>query len=193
MSVRTSLPARVAAVLSAVVLMLVFAGSASARRRHTPVPRCSWVSSTLVQRTFNLAVRARKPAWATQIAPVLTCGFNETQPNLQIAGQPIVTVQFRELQRFKVSKALTFVPHLGSCVMRSSCPVPHKPAWVYIQQTSGSGSFGPYVDALQLRVEDGLNTIVITVQSPYGSLPVTNELAAAEQLARKLLPRFRFR
>lgn len=193
MSARSLQRTITALIAGATALTLLVASAASAQRGHgTPIPRCSWVPSSLVQQTFNLSVQANKPAWATQIAPVLTCSFSEIRPALQTAGQPIVSVQFRELQRFKVN-GFRFVRHLGSCVEGSSCPKPHKPAWVYIHKAGGSGFVGPYVDLLQLRVEDGLNAIVVTIQSPFGSLPVTNELTAAKQLARALLPHFRYR
>ncbi len=181
--------ARVAGVLAVLGMTLAFAAPAAAHRRHFPVPRCRWVSASMIDHSFGLQVNAEKGSWQTLIAPVLSCGFVEQQPQLQEAGEPIVLVQFREMQRFRPGSADVFVPHLGSCVKRMSCPRPHEPAWLYVEPDGAT----PYSSATVLAVQDGLNAIVIEVVNPFGPLPVSNETAAVEHLARELLPRFRWK
>jgi hypothetical protein len=177
--------------LVALVLAVSIGSGASAKARSFPVPRCSWVSSSKIQSTFGVNVRAGKGVWVTRIAPVLTCPYFERSPKLQLGNLPIALVQYRELQRF-TTKGFTPVKGLGSCVERSSCPQPHRPAWIkVIKSRTDPAPYGiPYVAGVELRVEDGLNAIVIVVANPDGPLPVRDEIAQAKKLARALLSRF---
>ena len=162
-----------------------------------PVPKCGWAPASLVQKTFGVNVRAIKGSWRTQIAPVLTCAYVERRPKLQFGFVPLVTVQYRELQHFRTT-GLTYVRGLGSCVARSSCPQPHKSAWILVAHSKLTPAYPiaypiyqiPYVSGVGLYVEDGLNALVIVVSNPDGPLPVKNEVGQVEQLARKLLPLF---
>jgi hypothetical protein len=166
--------------------------AAPAGARGFPIPRCGWVSAARVQNTFGVQVRARKPYWMTSIAPVLHCNFLEAQPSVQLAGKPIVRVQFRELQRLKPASGFVPVEHLGNCRVRVSCTGGHS-AWLYTQESSGSLSPTPFTSIVSLGVVAGLNSIVIQVQNPFGPLPVSNEVAAAERLAKRLARRFRWK
>ena len=170
----------------------VFAADATAAGHKFPVPTCKWTPTSLIGRTVGVSVRGLKGKWNTDVAPVLTCGFLESQPELQFGNVDLVTVQFRELQRFKPPKNWTFVKGLGSCVEHSSCPVPGKPAWLFVnRELAQPPPYGhPFIDVLVLRVEDGLNSLTIAVDNPNGPLPVRNEVANIEGLARKLLPLF---
>ncbi|HWD63564.1 MAG TPA: hypothetical protein VG405_00195 [Solirubrobacteraceae bacterium] len=176
--------------LAAASVMLTCAAPASAHR--FPIPRCGWVSKSRVQRTFGVQVKARKPYWATKIAPVLHCNFTERQSGLQVPGQPIVRVQFRELQRLEPQSGFVPVEHLGNCRRRVSC-TKGKSAWLYTQQAYSSLSPTPFTASVSLGVEAGLNSIVIQVANPFGPLPVANEVTAAEHLAKKLARRFRWK
>jgi hypothetical protein len=184
---------RAAGVLVALGLTLALAAPAAAHARRFPVPRCGWVTASMIDHSFGLQVNATKGAWKTLIAPVLSCSFVEQHARLQAAGDPIVLVQFREIQRFRPGEADVFVPHLGSCVKHFSCPRSHKPAWLYVHQAADGMLPTPFSDATVLAVQDGLDSIVIEVANPFGPVPVANESAAVEQLARKLLPRFRWK
>lgn len=187
---RTGWSWRVLASVSALVVALGCAAPAGAARRHFPVPSCGWAKKAGIGKTFGLDIRALKGQWTTQIAPVLTCGFVEVHPNFQAPGAPIITIQFRELQRFQ-TKGFTYVRGLGSCVEHSSCPRPHKAAWQVVDQVNSSPNYSfPFVAGVQLRVEDGLNAMVVQVTNPDGPLGISDEVGAAKALARRLLPRF---
>lgn len=187
---------RAGGVFAAIAASLAFAAPASAHRRdhhrHFPVPKCGWVSGSVIHHEFGVGVRAKKGYWKTRIAPVLTCNAFERHPDLQEPGKPIVQVQFREMQRFRPSSRAVFVPHLGSCRRRSSCPRGHKAAWLLTDQ-SDYGTSTIHTSATLLAVEDGLNAIVIEVVNPFGALPVASEVKATEHLARELVPRFRWK
>lgn len=165
------------------------------RRRRFPVPSCRWVPTSLIKSELGLSVRALAPQWTTDVAPVLTCSFVERSPQLQFGDVPIVTVQFRELQRFRVTAGSVFVPRLGSCVVHSSCPVAHKSAFQLVGHATGGTPpyLSQFVSGIDLRAEDGLNFLRIVVDNPDGPLPVANEVAAAHKLARVLLPKFRWK
>ncbi|HWD84739.1 MAG TPA: hypothetical protein VG321_03235 [Solirubrobacteraceae bacterium] len=157
-----------------------------------PIPRCGWVSKARVQSTFGVHVKARKPYWMTKIAPVLHCNFMESQSNLQVPGKPIIRVQFRELQRLEPAAGFVPVAHLGDCRRRVSCTGGHS-AWLYTQQAGSSLSLTPFTAGVSLGVVTGLNSIVIQIENPFGPLPVSNEVTAAEHLARRLVRRFRWK
>lgn len=185
---------RVALAVAAIAVMLSLAGPAGAHRHHRPVPSCGWARASLIARTLGINVGAAKSHWRVNIAPVLTCSYYEVTPSLAPIGEPILTIAYAEVQRFKVPSTFTFVPHLGSCVERSSCPRPHKAGWLYTQSTNTNSAFSnPYTSIMQLRVEDGLNALAMQVFTPNGPLPVPSERAAVLKLARKLLPRFYWR
>lgn len=173
-------------------LSISLACAAPAGARGFPIPRCGWVSRAVVQHTFGVRVRARKPYWMTRFAPVLHCNFLETQSNLQLAGRPIVRVEFRELQRLRPQSGFVPVAHLGDCRQRVSCTGGHA-AWLYTQEASTSLSPTPFTASVSLGVQAGLNSIVIQVENPFGALPVSNEVAAAERLAKRLARRFRWK
>jgi hypothetical protein len=182
-------PALVA--LAAVFASLACVAPASAH--GFPIPSCGWVSKARVHNTFGVQVKARKPYWMTRIAPVLHCNYTETQSSLQQPGKPIVRVQFRELARLEPSAGFVPVAHLGSCRRRVSCTGGHS-AWLYRQQAANSlNPTSPFTAGVSLGVQTGLNSIVIQVVNPFGPLPVTNEVAAAEHLAKKLARRFRWK
>ena len=171
---------------------LISAAPASAHR--FPVPRCGWARPSLIDKTFGLQVNASKPYWTTQIAPVLHCNYLEQQPSLQEVGEPIVSLEFREIQRFKVQPGMTPVKALGSCRVHISCPKgTRQAAWIYMVDSAGSSSSTAFTSGLLLEVEDGLNQITIEVENPFGPLPVSNEEDAAIHLAKKLVPRFRYK
>jgi hypothetical protein len=209
-------------------LMLSLAPASMAATKRFPVPSCKWVPTSLLHSTLGLQVRAVAPVWSTSIAPVLTCGYVERQPALQFGNVNIITVQFRELQRFKVTQGATAVHGLGSCIKRSSCPKPHSPAWLIETHSvganppdSGTGDSGAgsstnsgseqtpatgsgsaagaasppvtFISGLSLAVEDGLNALSIQVANPDGPVPVADETAQVEKLARVLLPHFLWR
>lgn len=176
--------------LGAASLLLTGAAPASAHR--FPIPRCGWVSGAKVQHTFGVPVRARKPYWMTKVAPVLNCNFVERQPGLQVPGQPIVRVQFRELHRLQPQSGFVPVEHLGNCRRGVSCSHGQS-AWLYTQQAETTLSPTPFTASVSLGVEAGLNSIVIQVANPFGALSVSNEAAAAEHLAKKLARRFRWK
>lgn len=139
---------RLAWILSALLALTltVPAGAAAARHaRRFPVPTCRWAPTALIDKTLGIQVRALKPSWRTQIAPVLGCAYVERQPNLQFGNVPIVRIEFRELQRFRVPAGWTEVKGLGRCVVRSSCPRGGGSAYEQIIQSwsptaSGSGT-----------------------------------------------------
>jgi hypothetical protein len=187
------------------IVLVAGAGSASAATspadpapRHGsgfPVPSCAWAPARAVGKALGIRVRALPPVWSTHIAPILRCRFVETKPNLQANGQPIVSIEFRELQRFHVNSTDTFVRGLGTCVARSSCPRPGRPAWLRVSQgiSAPDPTSVPFDWGLLLGVEDGLNAIVVQIQNPNGPLPISGEPTAAEKLVRSLLPRFFWR
>ncbi len=178
--------------LAAAAMSLVFVGPASAR--HFPSPRCGWVKPSLIDRTFGLHVKAKKPHWTVKIAPILHCNYVERQSNLQVAGKPIVRIEFREVQRVKLAPGFLPVKGLGSCRVRVSCPAGHRQAaWIYTGYSATSASLTPFTSGVALSVEDGLNMLSIEVLNPFGPLPVQSERAAAIHLAKKLLPRFRYK
>jgi hypothetical protein len=177
--------------LTTLVAALAFAAPASA---HFPVPHCGWVKPSLIRHDFGVQVKARKPYWVTKLSPVLHCNYSERQPSLQMPGAPIVRVQFREIQRFQLAPGMVPVKGLGSCRARVSCPAHagHKAAWILTQKAVTS--FMPaFTSGVLLAVEDGLNMFSIQVSNPGGPLPVASERAAAIRLARRLIPRFRYR
>jgi hypothetical protein len=176
--------------LAVAAASLVCVAPASAHR--FPIPRCSWVSRARVQNTFGVQVTARKPYWVTKLAPVLHCNFVETQPNLQVAGQPIVRVEFREIQRLEPQAGFVPVAHLGDCRRAVSC-TDGQSAWLYSQEASTSLSPTPFTAAVSLGVQAGLNSIVIQVQNPFGPVPVANEVTAAEHLGKRLARRFHWK
>ena len=196
--------ALIAVVAATVALALTIDPAATAAGHRFPVPKCSWVPASLVSRTFGVPVRAGRPVWRTNVAPELICPFSEKNHRLQVAGEPIALVAFHELVRFK-TKGFRFVRHLGSCVVHSSCPEPHKPAWIRtVTGQVGSYPYGfhaspqrpygfSYIAGVELRVEDGLNYLQILVVNPFGALPVKGEVGQVEKLARKLLPLFRWK
>lgn len=159
-----------------------------------PVPSCGWVAAAQISRTVGEPVRALKPVWTTDIAPVLTCQYRERVPKLQLRGGDLVEVEFREQQLIKPPTGAVSVPGLGSCVAGHTCPKAGHPAWLF--ELAGRGIVGasPYAvkftQLAALEVEDGFNQLTIVVQNPQGPLPVTSEVRALEQLARQLLPRF---
>ena len=180
--------------LAALVLTGALAPAASAGGDGFPVPSCGWASARLVSSTIGDPVRAMKPAWRTQIAPVLTCGYVERSPRLQLGNVLLVVVQFREQQFLRPPKGAVSVSSLGSCVTRVSCPAPRRPAWLFALRSFGLPSASAYavrfVKLEALEVEDGFNQITIVVDDPQGPLPVKDETRALERLAKKLLPRF---
>lgn len=203
---RRALPALV--VSFALVAMCASTGAASAApapsaaatvenawARSFPVPSCGWAPSSLVSKTIDDPVRAEKPAWMTVFAPILVCRYVERRPQLQFGNDPIVTVRYAENQRFMPPAGSTFVRGLGKCVSNGTCPSPHEPAWIYIRQDlTQPGPQGlPFVSGVDLRVQDGLNAIEITVENPDGPLAVASEAKQAERLARMLLPEFSWR
>ncbi|HET9719347.1 MAG TPA: hypothetical protein VFP55_04645 [Solirubrobacteraceae bacterium] len=173
-------------------LSTALVSAAPAGARGFPIPRCGWVSRATVQRTFGVPVRARKPYWMTRFAPVLHCNFIERQSNLQLGGRPIVRVEFRELQRLEPQPGFVPVAHLGDCRRGVSCTGGHS-AWLYTQEASTSLSPTPFTASVSLGVQAGLNSIVLQVENPFGALPVRNEVAAAERLAKRLARRFRWK
>lgn len=170
---------------------LAFAAPASA---HFPVPRCGWVKPSLIHRTFGLHVKAHKPYWVTKLSPVLHCNFSERQSNLQTAGSPIVRIEFREIQRFQLAPGMVPVRGLGSCHKRVSCPSRsgNQAAWI-LTQNAVTSLTPQFTSGVLLAVQDGLNMFSIQVSNPYGPLPVAGEKAAAIRLARRLIPRFRYK
>jgi hypothetical protein len=176
--------------LAAVSASLACAAPASAHR--FPIPSCGWVSKARVQNAFGVRVRARQPYWKTSIAPVLHCNFMERQSNLQVPGKPIIRVQFRELARLKPSAGFVPVAHLGVCRRRVSCTGGYA-AWLFTQQGRDQLSPTPFTAGVSLGVMAGLNSIVIQIENPFGPLPVSSEVAAAERVAKKLVRRFRWK
>lgn len=174
--------------MAAAAASLVLAAPAGAHRRHFPIPHCKWASGSLVSRTFGVQVNEKRGSWKTQIAPVLSCRYVETQTRLTATGKPIIRIEFREMQRFRPLPGSTYVRHLGSCRRHSSCPRGHKAAWILVEHYGNS-----YVSGVLLMVEDGLNQIDIEVSNPYGPLPVASETKAVERLARHLIRRFRWK
>ena len=177
------------------VLALALSLASAAGARGFPSPSCGWAKPSLVDRTFGLTVNARKPRWQVSIAPVLNCSYVERQPRLQFPGQPIVSIQFREVQRLKLTPGFLPVKGLGSCRVRVSCPIgQHQAAWIYASDTAFSGSpTGVFTSGVLLSVEDGVNLLNLEVLNPNGALPVAHEQSAVIGLARKLLPRFRYK
>ncbi len=174
------------------VASLAAAGAASAAAQSFPVPSCGWASSSLLSRTFADPVGAGKPTWSTFAAPVLTCGYFERRPKLQIGNDPIVLLQYAELQRYRPRSGSTYVKGLGECLSSDTCPAPGRPAWLYVQQSlSAAGPSGTqYISGVDLRVQDGLNAIELQVDNSEGPLTVPSEVAQVESLARLLLPKF---
>jgi hypothetical protein len=178
--------------VSALAALAASLGAAAPASARFPIPSCGWVSKARVQHTFGVQVRARKPFWMTHIAPVLHCNFLESQSSLQSPGKPIIRVEFRELQRLKPGSGFVPVKHLGDCRRRVSCAGGHS-AWLYTQPATNSLSLTPFTAGVSLGVAAGLNSIVIQLENPFGPLPVSNEVAAAEHLARRLVRRFRWK
>jgi hypothetical protein len=193
---------RIAQLVAVLGFTLGLTATATGAAGRFPVPRCGWVPPSLIDRTFHVNVRARAPVWTTQIAPVLTCALVERKARYAPRNINLVTIQFRELQRFKPPRGWTFVRGLGRCVEHSSCPAPHRAAYVDLIRGVRSTKpysispypVGPYAveytAGVGLRVEDGLNSLTIFVTNLVGPLPLKNEVATVEKLARKLLPRF---
>jgi hypothetical protein len=178
--------------LGALAALSASLGAAAPASARFPIPSCAWVSKARVQHTFGVQVRARKPFWMTHIAPVLHCNFLESQSSLQLPGKPIISIQFRELQRLEPASGFVPVAHLGDCRRGVSCAGGHS-AWLYTQQATNSLSPTPFTAGVSLGVVAGLNSIVIELENPFGPLPVSNEVAAAEHLARRLVRRFRWK
>lgn len=178
--------------LSLLVASLAIAAPASA---HFPVPRCGWVKPSLIQQDFGLQVKAKKAYWMTKLSPVLHCNYLERQMNLQAPGAPIVRIEFREIQRFKLAPGMVPVKGLGSCRKRVSCPTHggHQAAWIFTQISASSLYPQPYTSQVLLAVETGLNMFSIQITNPGGPLAVPNEEAAAIHLARRLVKRFRYK
>lgn len=188
-----NLKGRLRPVLGAAAALLVpLACAAPAGAHGFPIPSCRWVSNARVQHSFGVQVRARKPFWTTKVAPVLNCNYVERRSDLQVSGRPLVHVEFRELAKLKPQPGDVPVLHLGDCRRRVSCSG-GKSAWLYTQQAATSLSPAPYTASVSLGVQAGLNSIVIQVSNPFGPLPVTNEVAAAEHLARRLARRFHWK
>jgi hypothetical protein len=179
------------------VLLLGIAGAlapaATAGSRRFPVPSCGWAPAGLISRTLGDAVRGLKPAWGTQIAPVLSCGYVERRPKLQVAGTSLVVIQFREQQRVRPPSGSVSVPGVGSCVPNRTCPKDGKPAWLYELTTFGVQGHSRYAvrftKLAALEFEDGFNEITIVVVTPDGPLPVANEADALQRLGRPRAPR----
>jgi hypothetical protein len=192
-------PVRAAVCLALLVLVLIFAlgaiGAARATASSFPIPSCQWTPSATIGKTFEDPVRAAKPVWVTVFAPILSCGYIERQPKLQFGTDPIVIVSYAEDQRFSPLHGSTFVRGLGSCLSGDACPRPHEPAWLYVKQDpAATGPYGlQFVSGVDLRVQDAVNAIEITVDNPDGPLGVVSEVGQAERLARELLPKFRWR
>jgi hypothetical protein len=190
---------RVAACLASPVFVLIIAlgaiGAARAAASSFPIPSCHWTPSATIGKTFEDPVRAAKPVWLTAFAPILSCGYIERQPKLQFGNDPIVIVSYAENQRFSAPRGSTFVRGLGSCLSNDTCPRPHEPAWLYVRQDPAApGPYGlQFVSGVDLRVQDGVNAIEITLDNPDGPLAVASEVGQAERLARELLPKFRLR
>jgi hypothetical protein len=146
----------------------------------------------MIGRLFGDSVRGKAPAWSTTFAATLTCAYDELTPTHQTTGADFVTIQFRESQRFTVPSGWSFVGGLGICIVRTSCPTSHEPAWLQttIGYTPGPNSYA-YNSSVILRVEDGTNAIQITINDPVKPL-LADPVAQAESLARKLLSRFRW-
>jgi hypothetical protein len=180
------------------VLLLGLAGAlapaATAGGQRFPVPSCGWAPAGLISRTLGDAVRGLKPSWGTQIAPVLSCGYVERRPKLQVAGASLVLIEFREQQRVRPPSGAVSVPGLGSCVPNRTCPKAGKAAWLYELTTFGAKGNSRYAvrftKLAALEVEDGFNELTIAVVNPNGPLPVANESHTLERLALTLAPRF---
>lgn len=180
--------ARAMSVLS-VVIALGMMGATSATARSFPVPSCNWTPASLVGATFNDPVRLETKVWSTDFAPLLTCTFVEHQPKFQFGDVPItVTVTYAENQRFAALNGSTYVRGLGRCLRNNACPRPHEPAWLLVRRRVTG--LQQYVSLVDLRVQDGLNAIEITVENPYGPLKVTSEVGQVERLARGVLRKF---
>jgi hypothetical protein len=170
------------------------APAATAGGRRFPVPSCGWVPAAQISETVGEPVRALKPVWTTDIAPVLSCQYRERVPKLQLKGDVLFDVQFREQQLLQPPTGAVSVGGLGSCIAGRTCPKAGHPAWLF--ELAGRGIVGasPYAvkftQLTALEVEDGFNQLTLVVQNPQGPLPVTDEVRALEQLARRLLPRF---
>jgi hypothetical protein len=172
---------------------LALSAAAATARTSSPVPTCKWAPKSLIDKDLKVSVKAPKASFTVQYAPVLTCSYVETKSDFQAKGKPIVSIGFRESQHFIPPSAFTPVKGLGSCLARS-CPKPHKPAWIDVTHaTTGTAPYAmTYVSGVTLFVEDGLNCVTITVQNPNDALPVKDETAQVEKLARSLLPRFKY-
>ncbi len=158
------------------------------------MPSCSWAPAKLVGESVGESVAALSPQWGTQIAPVLSCRYVERVPHVQVAGAPLVTIEFREQQMVRPPAGAVSLSHLGSCVSAVSCPARGHPAWLYTVTGFGTAAASPYAvkfsEVEALEVEDGVNQLTILVQSPDGPLPVAGESGALERLGRRLLPLF---
>ncbi|MGO9751204.1 MAG: hypothetical protein ACLP8S_29620 [Solirubrobacteraceae bacterium] len=176
----------------AVILALGAIGAVTASARAFPIPSCGWAPSAVIGKTFKDPVRAAKPVWITDFAPILSCRYIERRRKLQLGSNPIVTVRYAEDQRFSPLAGSTFVRGLGSCIRDPTCPRPHKPAWLYVRwdvTAPGAGRLR-FVSGVDLRVQDGLNAIEIIVDNSGGPLAVVSEAGQVERLARELLPKF---
>ena len=90
-----------------IVLLVLLSGAlapvAVAGGGGIPVPSCGWAPAGLVSHSIGDSVKPLKPVWTTQIAPVLSCGYTERNPHLQLGNAAVVVVQFRELQWIRAS------------------------------------------------------------------------------------------
>jgi hypothetical protein len=176
------------------VLAAALAPAAAAGGRRFPAPSCGWVPAREIGGAIDDPVSALAPAWTTDIAPVLTCGYVERQPKLQLGNVPLVTVQFRDQQLVRPPKGAVGVSHLGSCMAGVSCRAKDQVAWVYSLAGYRAVSDSPYaarfVKLEALGVQDGLNQITIVVDNPDGPLALADETDALVRIARRLLPRF---
>lgn len=196
-SLRHALLRLVPPTLLALVLagLLAHPGGAGASVPRFPKPNCGWASAARVSQAIADPVRGLSPVWSERFAPILTCRYVERQARAQVAGEPIVGVEFLENQDFS-TRGLTPVAHLGSCDPHAQCPGPGEPAWRLVRNgdTTGSGVGGASGSPsyVQYRVQDDLDAIIVTVDNPAGALRVSNESAAVERLVRSLLGRFRW-
>ena len=191
----TRAPVRVGvllATLGAIVLSTVAPTAAGAH--GFPVPSCTWVSPALLAKTIGERVRALSPSWSSVKAPVLTCGYVERVPQLQFTNAPIVSVRFAETQSLPRGRRSKSVGGLGHCAGHAACHNGAKPADLSVTYVLKRGLYSfRYISVVDLRVQDGLDAIEITVVTPNGPAPVFNEVSRIEGLMRLLLPRFSVR
>jgi hypothetical protein len=101
----------------------------------------------------------------------------------------VLSIQYREAQRFS-THGFRAVGGLGSCTLIRTCPAPGRPAWERVLRSTGPRG-RTYISSTQLRVEDGINAIVLTLINPDPPRPAPSEPELARRLVQLLLPRFR--